>query len=280
MPHAIIPEDDRTTSSTMSRKKTKTVHEAFSRFFEDPTRESLRNLLKEHVGELRNCDFKEDWPESASLAKHILGIGNAGGGCLVLGVKEKDDNTTEPQGLAKLKDKADISNGLKAYLPEPLLAAIETADFKYDASEYPALVGKLFQVIFVHDRPDNVPFVALRGGTGLRAGAIYVRREGQTEEANYDEVQKLIAARLLALPQTLEARNLKEHLEELKILYAEIPRYLHNLGALFVPLPNWLVGESKPNPDYPNEDYPTFVRKLIERKKALIEGVIGVDRKT
>lgn len=271
----------------MARKESKTIHEAFSRFFENPTRESFRALLKEHVGELRNCDFKEEWLESAALAKHILGIGNAGGGCLVLGVKENQDKSMSPQGLKQIKDKADISNGLKGYLPEPLLAALETADFKYEASEYPALVDKLFQVIFVHARPDGLPFVAQRGSTGLRAGAIYVRREGQTEEAIYEEVQKLIAERLLAAPQTVEARNLKEHLEELKVLYAEIPRSLNAPGSVFAPLlsktalqfASILVGESKPNPTYPQEDYQSFVRRLLDEKKRLIEGLIGIGRK-
>lgn len=271
----------------MARKESKTIHEAFSRFFENPTRASLRALLREHVGELRNCDFKEDWPENSSLAKHVLGIGNAGGGCLVLGVKENTDKSTFPQGLKQIKDKADISNGLKAYLPEPLLAAIETADFKYEESEYPALVGKLFQVIFVHARPDSLPFVAQRGSTGLRAGAIFVRREGQTEEASYEEVQKLIGERLLATPQTALARNLKEHLEELKVLYSEIPPTLNAPGSLFAPLfsksaqqfASMLVGESRPNPKYPEEDYQTFVRRLLDGKKSLIEGLINVGRK-
>lgn len=270
----------------MARKQSKTIHEAFSRFFENPTRDSLRALLKEHVGELRNCDFKEDWPESASLAKHVLGIGNAGGGCLVLGVKENADKSTSPQGLKQIKDKADISNGLKAYLPEPLLATLETADFKFEASEYPALIGKLFQVIFVHARPDSLPFVAQRSSTGLRAGAIYVRREGQTEEATYEEVQKLVAERLLAAPQTVEARNLKEHLEELKVLFAEIPRNLNVPGNLFAPLfsqtaqqfANMLIGEAKPNPAYPEEDYQAFVCRLLKAKKCLIEGIVGVGK--
>lgn len=270
----------------MARKESKTVHEAFSRFFENPTRESFRSLLKEHVGELRNCDFKEDWPEMGALAKHVLGIGNAGGGCLILGVKENADKTTSPQGLQQIKDKADISNGLKAYLPEPLLAAVETADFKYEASEYAALVGKLFQVIFVHARPESLPFVAQRGTTGLRAGAIYVRREGQTEEASYEEVQTLIRQKLAAAPQTEEARGIKEHLEELKVLYAEIPRNLNAPGSLFEPLfsktalqfASMFVGESKTNPNYPSEDYQAFVRRILDEKKSLIEAAIGLGK--
>lgn len=270
----------------MSRKDSKTVHEAFSRFFENPTRESFRSLLKEHVGELRNCDFKVDWPETGALAKHLLGIANAGGGCLILGVKENEDKSTAPEGLAQVKDKADISNALKSYLPEPLLAAIETADFKYEASEYAALVGKLFQVVFVHARPDALPFVAQRGTTGLRAGAIYVRREGQTEEASYEEVQNLLRQRLAAAPQTEEARGIKEHLEELKVLFGEIPRTLNSPGSLFEPLfsksaqqfASMLVGQSRPNPNYPAEDYQAFVRRMLDSKKLLIAAALGLSK--
>ena len=219
-----------------------------------------------------------------ALAKHLLGIGNAGGGCLILGVKENDDKSTTPQGIREIKDKADISNGIKAYLPEPLLAAVETADFKYEASEYAALVGKRFQVIFVHARPESLPFVAQRGTTGVRAGAIYVRREGQTEEGSYEEVQNLIRQKLASTPQTEEARGIKEHLEELKVLYAEIPQNLNTPGSLFEPLfsrtalqfASILGGNSKPNPNYPSEDYQAFVRRVLDAKKSLIEKALGV----
>jgi predicted HTH transcriptional regulator len=172
--------------------KSKTVHESFSKFFENPTRESLRNLLKEHVGELRNCDFKELWPDHASVAKHLLGLANVGGGCLIIGVKENGDKTLSPVGIA-IKDKADIISGVKLFIPEPLLAALEIADFSYDSAEYQALIGKRFQVLFVHPRPDSVPFVAERAGAGIRSGAIYLRKEGATDEATYAEVQRLIA---------------------------------------------------------------------------------------
>jgi hypothetical protein len=269
----------------MAFKDSKTIHEAFSRFFEKPTRESLRMFLREHVGELRNCDFKEDWPEHSSLAKHLLGIGNAGGGCLVFGVTENDDKTTSPKGLPAIKDKADISNGVKPYLPEPLHAAVEIADFKYEASEYPALVGKLFQVVFVHDRSEFVPFVAKRTGTGIRSGSIYVRREGQTEEATYEELQRLIDRRVGASPETAMASSIKEHLQELKVLYAEVPRFLATQGTLFLPLSEEIgriarmFGGSRPNPDYPKEDYQSFVLRLIESKKLAIEELAGIPRK-
>jgi hypothetical protein len=144
-------------------------------------------------------------------------------------------------------------------------------------------VGKRFQVVFVHPRPEAVPFVAQRGGTGIRGGAIYIRREGATEEATYEEVERLITERLAASPQTVEARDLKAHLEELKVLYAEVPRYIHAANPLFpglVPdltrMVSLFTGEARQNPNFPSEDYQAFVRRLIEGKKKLIENLIGL----
>ena len=269
----------------METKESKTVHESFARFFEEPKREYLRTLLKEHVGELRNCDFKESWPDHASVAKHILGLANAGGGCLIIGVKENEDKTLLPDGLSQIEDKANIINGVKLFIPEPLLAAVEIGDFSYDAAEYPTLVGKRFQVVFVHERPDAVPFIAQRSGTKVRAGAIYVRHEGITEEATYEEVQRLLTQRLEASPQTAEARNLKEHLEELKVLDAEMPRNIQTGVSGLSMWANDLTRfarafsvESKPNPDYPAETYQAFVIRLLEGKKKLIESLIGLPK--
>jgi len=258
--------------------QTKTVHESFARFFESPTRETLRDLLKMHVGELRNCDFKESWPDHAATAKHILGLGNAGGGCLVVGVKEENDCLI-PCGLPALKDKADINNGINLFLPAPLSATLEIGDFGYDAAEYPTLIGKRFQVLFVDGRPEDLPFVAQRAGIGIRAGAIYIRREGVTQEASHNEVQELLDRRLAASPQTREARNLKDHLEELKVLHGEIPKKLTQVGLLGLAseqIFETFYGISKPNPRYPVEDYEAFVLRMIAGKKELIKSLLGI----
>jgi hypothetical protein len=62
----------------------KTFHEAFTKFFEEPTRDKLRELLKNNVGELDNLDFKESFPAKDKLAKHLLAMANVMGSGLPL----------------------------------------------------------------------------------------------------------------------------------------------------------------------------------------------------
>jgi hypothetical protein len=270
----------------MNKLAPKSVHESFSRFFESPSRESLRAFLKDHVGELRNCDFKEQWPENAAVAKHLLGIANAGGGCLILGVKESTAGL-EPVGITELKDKADIVSGVRLYLPEPLVTSLEIADFSYTAAEYPALIGKSFQALFIQSDAESLPYVAQRAGSGVRSGAIYIRREGATEEANYEEVQRLLRSRVSTSAQSAKASTLKEHLEEVKVLYAEIPRSIQTTAPPITrvdwakdlaKIASMFVGEREPNPDYPKEDYQAFIHRLLDGKKKLIERLLGLPR--
>jgi hypothetical protein len=89
----------------------------FATFFAEPTLPGLRNILRDHPGELRNLDLKAQWPEHASLSKHVLGMANSGGGCIVVGVEEQPDKTLDPVGMAALKDKADIANGIQEAYP-------------------------------------------------------------------------------------------------------------------------------------------------------------------
>ena len=264
----------------------KTLHEAFARFFENPDRTTFRSLLQEHMGEARNCDFKEAWPEFGAVSRHILGIANAGGGCLVIGVKEDDERALIAEGLATLVDKADINNKLKQYLPHQLLDCIELGDYSFKDSEYQAIKGKQFQLVFVHACNEGIPLVSLRDGVGIRGGAIYVRREGQTVEASHDELQGLLAKRLSSQPQTeVAATDLKGHLDQVRILYGEIPRTLSQPGLFMTTLlasetaqkvAGFFVGESVPNPAFPVEDYQDFVRRMLDGKKAVVAHVLGV----
>lgn len=259
------------------------LHEDFARFAENPSRESFREFLRNNVGEVLQCDFKEDWPSFPRLARHLLGFGNSGGGCIIIGIAEREDKTLNAKGLDKLSDKTEVFNGIKKFLPYALLPNVDILNFTYEASEYPAIIGKKFQVVFVEDDPKHLPFVACTDGDGIRNNAIYVRRGTSTEEANYEEVQQLINRRIDTGYSTQREIDLQTHLEQLKILFRQVERYhVRTKGGIFDEVgvaarsglfSSALFGqrESVPNPRYPKEDLEAFIVRMIERKKRRIE---------
>lgn len=261
------------------KAKAKGYNEAFARFFENPTREGLRDILKNNIGELRELDFKETLPELSTLAKHILGIGNSGGGCIVIGI---EDGTLEPRGLSIVEDKTKVYDGIKKYLPPALLAHVEIVDFTYEAAEYPKLAGKNFQVLFVGEDKKHLPYISLRAGSGIRANTIYIRRGTSTDEANYDEVQRLINSRLETNYSSSKELDLQEHLQQLKVLFQHIDKSIVISGYLSASI-NAIADVAKsfqfssmPNPDYPEEDFERFVLRMIRLKKKRIEQEIDV----
>lgn len=245
--------------------KNKGWREDYARFFEDPSREALRNLLRGHVGELNNCDFKKEWPVFSKVARHVLGLANSGGGCLIVGIEEKDDKTFDSVGIDELLDKADIQKGVQKFLPPQL--QYEVLDFSYDDSEYPRIIGKKFQVLLVEDSPEYIPFIAKADGDGIRKNAIYVRRGTSTEEANYEELQQILNRRLETGYSSQGELDLNKHLGELKVLYNYISRYRSVFTDMI------LFPLHTTNPRYPEEDFEDFVKRMIEEKKKTIQSM-------
>lgn len=247
--------------------------EAFATFFLDPSRDAFRALLVDSMGEAKHIDFKREWLKGAQLSKHILGIANTGPGCLIIGVDEKENGTTDPVGLNAFKDKSDVLKSIKGYLPNAVLERVSVHDLAFEASEFGKLEGKLFQVLIVEYSPDHIPFIALKDGEGIREGAIYVRVEAGTAEATHDQVQNLINDRLATGNSTSEEIDLKNHFEQLRVLYSEAPRSVSVLTGL---MGNSFSSLFAPHPEAPTESYEKFVSSMIEHKKALIAHAIGV----
>lgn len=245
----------------------KRYKEDFARFFESPSREGLRDLLQGQLGELDAVDFKQLWPANPKIARHVLGLANTRGGCLIVGIAENDDKTFEPVGLTSFVDKADIQKSIKKYLPVQL--KFDILDFAFEDSEYPKLIGKKFQVLLVEDTTEYIPFITRCNGDGIRENAIYVRRGTNTEEANYEELQEIINRRIETGYSSRGEFDLNKHLSELNSLYGHI--------ALIVdPFEDWEYGNSlaagaEPNPLYPKEGFESFVRRMIKEKKRLIQ---------
>jgi predicted HTH transcriptional regulator len=261
----------------------KTIKEEFAQFYEDPTREGLRELLRDNLGEFPNLDFKEQWPAFPKLARHLLGLANLGGGCIIIGVAEKEDKSLESVGIDDLIDKSSVTNGIKKFLPNTLLENIDIGDFKYEVAEYPKLIDKKFQTIFVTSDAKHLPFVAMADGDGIRNNAIYTRRGPSTEEANYDELQNIINRRLETGYSSQGEIDLRTHIEQLKTLYGQIDQYhIRREGGIADALQNIatisLFGETQKilNPVYPPEGFDMFIARMIEKKKKRIEIILDV----
>ena len=239
----------------------KEQHESFANFFTTPTRDSLRELLRRNIGETDYLDFKSEWPETPKLAKHILAIANSGGGALVVGVAQHADGSLLPNGLLALKDKSALVPPLGAYLPKTL--QYEILDFSFTASEYPALVGKSFQVLLIEDTPKELPFLALKDGDGLRANAVYVRSGTSSSEAGHVELQTLINRRVETGHSNQAALDLDKHLGQLRTLDEVRPNNDCWINS-------YLINELSRYDDRESSDHKDFIEEAYELKKAQI----------
>lgn len=249
-------------------KLNKQQHEAFAKFFEAPTREGLRELLKQNIGETDYLDFKREWPEFTKLAKHILALANSGGGALIVGVEQAADGTVTSIGVPELLDKAKLFKGIKAYVPENVNA--DLFDFTFQESEYAAIKGKSFQVFIVEFDPRLIPLLATRAGDGIRDNVAYVRKGTSSEEATNADLQALISQRVDSGFSNTKTLQLSEHIQQLQVINkSRRVRGGFEIGALAQYAK--LLGEAGSS-----EDYFAFMDQLYVQKKAQIRKELGL----
>lgn len=201
----------------MSNNDNKSPKEIFSHFLAERSHKTLQAFLDNHTGEQRDCDFKRGWPELSCMAKHILGIANSGGGCIIIGVQEQEDKAFKLVGLESNCDKAKFCDGVYSFLPARLQSNVSLEDFK--------IRNKKVQVVFVTSDPIQVPYISTDAGIGIERNIIYIRRQGMTNEANDEELQQLINKRIATGYSSSSEIALRNHLEELKILYSELAKW-------------------------------------------------------
>jgi len=262
--------------------------EELAAFFLEPSKPSLRELLKNNLGEFNDLDFKRDYCGYSKIAKHILGIANTSDGAIVFGVEQKDDGSLQSTGLDKLEDKTVVGKGIQKYLPKNL--KFDIIDFAYTDSEYGKLVGKKFQVIIVPSNKEYIPFVAESDGDEIFKNRIYVRNHTNTEEADYQQIQRIISERIRSGFDSTSEMKLEEHFSQLKTLYKQIEKGIYEIE--YDNVPYWSSAVSSiataftglypqikrkkfiKNENYPDEEYDQFVIKMIELKKKRIEGIL------
>ena len=253
------------TRVAQQQEQPKWAYEVFAEFFEQPTRSRLRELLKNHTGEFDHFDFKEQWlPKGAraEFARDILGFANSGGGIMVIGVKEHTDGSLSSVGIPELKDKTDIHNSVKKFLPEDI--EYDVLDFSFKESEYGAIKGKKFQALLVEDRPQYLPFISMADGDQIESGRVYVRSGAATSVATHEQLQKILNRRIETGHSTDRELTLKEHLDELKLLYAHM-----SPSSIPIDMIKLVI-----NPHYPKESYQAFIARMIVLKKKSIENFL------
>lgn len=155
-------------------------------------------------------------------------------------------------------------------MPSVLVDKVEILDFVYEASEYPKIVGKKFQVIFVGTAPNYSPFTSMADSEGIQKNKIYVRRGTSTEEANYQEVQNIINKRIETGYSSRNEIDLRTHIEELEMLYglvkssyifptSLISSQLQSLSSAALNIAEQY--KSIPNRHYPTESYEAFIAR-------------------
>ena len=264
----------------------KQIKDIIYKLLQEPTLDTFRDFLHTQTGEHNSIDFKSQWIENAALAKEILALANSQGGFIVFGIAENEDKSINIKGLTKIKDKAEISNGLKNYISSNL--KYEIYDFSYTTSEYEALEGKHFQMLVVEDTPEHIPFLAKKESSALKQNMIYIRRGTSCEIANEEELQNMLNRRLNYIhPLNGAPLQLEDHLSQLKLLYEKINKYrvcykngfVGEIASVLTKLTtNMLKGEQikEPNPLYPSESYEEFVSRMIVEKKKKIERMLDL----
>jgi predicted HTH transcriptional regulator len=186
----------------------------------EPSSASLQEFLENNPSESDNVEFKRDFSPSPKLAKHLLAIGNHGGGCIVFGIEDK---SMRPLGLRDCVDEAVFTKKVQRFLPDALTQNVKLHTFRYPKSAGGNVAGKQFQMIIVKDDPTLLPYVSQsESADEIRRGAIYIRRGTCSEEANYEELQAVLNRRIETGYSSRHQLELKGQLEELRLLHHEL----------------------------------------------------------
>lgn len=245
-------------------------------FFTSPSKDNLPSILRADK-EYDYLDFKSEWHEKSQLARHVLAFSNSGGGAIVIGVKEENNDRLKSEGIDDPLDESDLGNKIEKYVPDNANKLYHLKRFSYDDFYDDKISGLTFQVLFIEGAGEEAPLVAANGGKGIDEGSIYIRRNTKSIVANYEEVQSLIKNQHESRIEK-ETAELHEELRQLKTLYDEIDKTKARATVAIDfsgVLDSMLTTER--NPNYPTKEYDEYISHLIDKKKRHIERRLAVN---
>jgi hypothetical protein len=247
--------------------------DAMYELLKEPTREKFRDFIKTHSGEHNEVDFKQEWIDRAKLAKLMMAMANnPTSSLIVFGVKENDDHSFSPIGLAEIMPPDEVAKNISKLIPENL--KYDISQFEYEGSEYLELVGKKFQIMRIESHPEFMPYITRHDAEDLEEGRVYVRRGTQCVSTNSRELESLINMRIDTKYSSTAELTIEDELQQLRALFGFIePRS----KALLWDMPNTMEAFRVPNPHYPAEGFDEFIANLIGLKKRHIAEVLGLD---
>lgn len=262
----------------MKQKNYKDV--VYKVFSEEPTLENFRELAQNNLGEQDYVDFKEDFVEKDKLAKLILSFANYGGGIIIFGVKQNEDNSFELKGLKKFEDNADIKNKISKYIPSNLDFSLYSFDF--DKSEYSKLEGKKFQILEVESNPKHLPYISTSAGQNIEENAIYIRNGTICEKVNNVQLQRILDQRIKTY-HVSEKISVDDHIKQLRLLYdslkveKNVNLFTSSIFSVASALSALNTKVTEKSDFYPEEDFDEFIASSIEKKKKRIKIEMDID---
>ena len=247
------------------------IPEELRLFLENPNIYSFYGYFKKQTGEHDYIDYKREWMDQDKTSKHILGFANSGGGCLVMGIEEKDSQL-EPKGLDSIKDPTKEMEKMEKYIPSKLDYTIYTLDFPKE-DIYESFKGKKLQIIIVKDTPEYVPFISMADGKDIKRDSIYYRAGVSTDLATNEQIENMIERRLDASKRAMNIDMFSNHLSQLKTLYGSISETSYEPPFGILVIQNIFNQKKIKNKFYPDENFDEFVVKMIDKKKRIIEKI-------
>ena len=169
-------------------------------------------------------------------------------------------------------DKSIISSKIKKYLPKEL--KFDILDFNFTGENYSKLPNRLFQILFIFSKNENLPYPLETGFEKIERGTIFYRKGTETLLADTEAYNVMFSKRINAEKTIQKSLEFKDHLEQIKLLYE-----YYTKASLYGDYSNSVIlGFALFQKDIFNQrdSFEKFLSEMIEKKKKKIEEILEI----